>query len=362
MPDMHDYIEWRGDVPLTATDFSHIDNLILATLSFINFEGIVSPSHTDEPITLERAAELFFADEDKPKENYGFIFPTKDFIRLLGGAAACERYRYIGVSAFVNRVDHEGTEQFSAVTFTLPGGDIYVAFRGTDDNIVAWKEDFLLSYAFPIRAQRSALAYLEEAAGAKSGRIYVGGHSKGGNLSFYSAAYASEAVKERLVRVWSNDGPGFYRRIVSGEAYQSVKDKFVTVLPEDSIIGRLFDNDPSEQIVMRAQMRGLLQHNPFTWQIKGGDFIRTDKFTDDSTVIRRAFRKYLSEIDGKGREDFVCAFFALLEATEAKTLTDLAKDGFISLPVALKKLGGLTKSQRDMLFSFVNFLVNLPVK
>jgi len=362
MPNMHDYIEWRGDVPLTATGFSHIDNLVLATLAFINFEGIISSSHTDGPIPLSLVAERFFADPEKPKEDYGFIFPTKDFIRLLSAAAESVRYGDIGVSAYVNRVDYEGVEQFGAVTFSLPDGNVYIAFKGTDDNIVAWKEDFLLSYAFPIRAQRSALAYLEEAAVSKGGGIYVGGHSKGGNLAFYSAAYASADVKERLVRVWSNDGPGFYRRVVNGEAYQSVRDRFVAVLPEDSIIGRLFDNDASEQIIMRAQERGLLQHNPFTWQIKGGDFIRAEKFTDDSTVIRRAFRKYLSEIDGKGREDFVCAFFALLEASEAKTLTDLAKDSFASLPAALKKLGGLTRSQRDMLFSFVSFLVNLPVK
>lgn len=362
MPNMHDYVEWRGDIPLSAMPMSDVDNLVLATLSFINFEGIISPSHDEEPVLLSAAAERFFGDEEKANENYGFLFPTKDFMRLLSAAAASERFKNIGVSAYVNKIDYEGVEQFSATTFTLPDKSIYVAFKGTDDNIVAWKEDFLLSYTFPIKAQKSALSYLEQAASRSEGKIYVGGHSKGGNLAFYSSAYASDSTKERIAKAWSNDGPGFYRRIVAGENYSSVKDRFVSILPEDSVIGRLFDNEAPKEIIMKAEGKGLLQHNPFLWQIKGGDFIRAEKFTDDSTVVRRAFRKYLSEIDGKGREDFVSAFFSLLESSEAKTLTDLAKDGFISIPTSLKTIGELTKEQREMLRFFVAFLAALPVK
>lgn len=362
MPNMHDYLEWRGDIPLSVMPLCDIDNLILATLSFLNFDGIVSPSHGEEKRTLSDVSRAFFADPKKANESYGFIFPTKDFMRLLSSAAATERFGNIGVSAYVNRVDREGVEQFSAVTFTLPDESIYVAFKGTDDNIVAWKEDFLLSYTFPVKAQRSALSYLEAAAEGSRGKIYIGGHSKGGNLAFYSAAYSSAGVKERIARVWSNDGPGFYKRTVGGEEYRSIKDKLVTVMPEDSVIGRLFDNEASEEIIMKAEGKGLLQHDPFSWQIKGGDFVRAEKFTDDSTVIRRAFRKYLSEIDAKGREDFVLAFFTLLENAGAKTLTDIIKDGFISLPSSVKTLSELTKDQRDMLRSFVTFLASLPVK
>ena len=362
MPNVHDYIEWRGDIPLDAVGFSDADNLVLSALCFLNFDGIISPSHTDKPIPLCRAAEEFFANGERANEDYGCIFPTKDFIRLLRSASSCRRYADIGLSAYVNRVDYDGTEQFGALTFSLPDKSIYVAFKGTDDNIVAWKEDFLLSYEFPIRAQRSALSYLTEAAEASCGGIYIGGHSKGGNLAFFSAAFSAQGIKDRILRVWSNDGPGFYRRVVSGEQYTGIKDKFVTILPEGSVIGRLFDNEPSREIIVRSKARGLLQHDPFTWQMMGGGFVEADGFTDDSTVIRRAFRKYLSEIDGRGREDFVSAFFALLEATNAKTLTELMADGFIILPMTLKRLGGLTPSQREMLLSFVSFLARLPVK
>jgi hypothetical protein len=69
--------------------------------------------------------------------------------------------------------------QFSAVSFLLPGGDVFVAFRGTDDTLVGWKENFNMSFMHPVPAQREAHKYLERVAAATSGRIFVGGHSKG---------------------------------------------------------------------------------------------------------------------------------------------------------------------------------------
>lgn len=361
MPNVHDYIEWRGDIPLTAVAFSDIDNLVLSCISLINFDGIVGEDHQTR-ISMREAEEIFSSDSEKTSEDYGLIFPTKDFMKVFSDAAHSARFGDVLLSGYVNRVDHEGIEQFSAVTFSLPDGRAFVSFRGTDDNIVAWKEDCLLSYVYPIKAQKSAQSYLERVGEAFSGNILVGGHSKGGNLSVYACMNASDGIKNRIERVWSNDGPGFFRRVLAGEQYQSIKDRLTVVIPESSIIGRLFDNEPEDEIIVMTNTVGLLQHNPFSWQIKGGDFVRAEKFSDDSTVVRRAFRKYLSEIDGKGREEFVFALFSLLEMTEAKTFTALAKDGFSSMRGALKQMSGLTRSQRDMLLSFVTFLVNLPVK
>lgn len=43
MANIMDYLDWRGDLPLTVSPFNEVDGLILAELSFINFEGIVPP-------------------------------------------------------------------------------------------------------------------------------------------------------------------------------------------------------------------------------------------------------------------------------------------------------------------------------
>lgn len=68
--------------------------------------------------------------------------------------------------------------QFAALTFRLPDGTLYLAFRGTDDTLVGWKECFAMSYAFPVPAQALAQDYLVQAA-QRPRRLRVGGHSKG---------------------------------------------------------------------------------------------------------------------------------------------------------------------------------------
>ena len=362
MPNILDYIDWRGDLSFESSPFGDIDNLIMSMLCFVNLDGIVPEACGDGDISLSDAADIFFADEERANESYGYIIPSKDIIALFRAMSHTARYGDLRLSAYVTLNDLEGEEQFAALTIGLPDGTKYIAFRGTDDSLVGWKEDMQLSYLFPVRAQSSALTYLEEAAKQHpDSSLLVGGHSKGGNLAFYAAAYAREEVKSRLLRVWSNDGPGFFRRIVNGEEYSSVKDKFVAILPEGSVIGRLFDND-AEEIIVRSNAKGLYQHDLFSWELIGNSLLLADGFSDDSTVIRRAFRHWISNIDAKGREDFVVALFRLIDASGAQTLSALFGDRFHSLKTALRTVTDLTKEQREMLISFVTFLVNLPVR
>ncbi|MBQ4011467.1 MAG: DUF2974 domain-containing protein, partial [Erysipelotrichales bacterium] len=50
----------------------------------------------------------------------------------------------------------------------------------------------------------------------------VTGHSKGGNLAVYASVFAKEEVKERILDVYSNDGPGFLKPIISSDEYKSM--------------------------------------------------------------------------------------------------------------------------------------------
>ena len=45
--------------------------------------------------------------------------------------------------------------------------------------------------------------------------LLVGGHSKGGNLAVYAAAMLPDELFDRIEHVYSNDGPGFCREVLS---------------------------------------------------------------------------------------------------------------------------------------------------
>ena len=53
-------------------------------------------------------------------------------------------------------------KQFSAMTYRLNLDTYLIVFRGTDDSIIGWKEDFHLTYMKEIPAQKHALRYLKE--------------------------------------------------------------------------------------------------------------------------------------------------------------------------------------------------------
>ena len=64
---------------------------------------------------------------------------------LLEKMACAERFRKCTVGGFVNEILSSQAQQFAAVTIGLDDGTTYISFRGTDDTIVGWKEDFNLS-------------------------------------------------------------------------------------------------------------------------------------------------------------------------------------------------------------------------
>ena len=43
MANLMDYLDWRGDLTLEISPFNEVDALILAELSFVDFDGIVPP-------------------------------------------------------------------------------------------------------------------------------------------------------------------------------------------------------------------------------------------------------------------------------------------------------------------------------
>ena len=73
MANIMDYLDWRGDLPLTVSPFNEVDGLILAELSFINFEGIVPPPELGRGVPLRDAAGTYFARHNGQEIDMGVL-------------------------------------------------------------------------------------------------------------------------------------------------------------------------------------------------------------------------------------------------------------------------------------------------
>ena len=324
MASLFDYIDWRGDLSFSEAGLCEVDNLLLSLLSYIDFEGIVPSDMRGEAVSLSDAARKYLRKHRGETPYLGKIVPP-EIVSLMAKASKCKRFSEVGLVGYVNYISDEDQTQFSGVMFVLGNGRAYVAFRGTDDTLVGWKENFNMSFMHPVPAQLSAVKYLEAACEAFDGDVYVGGHSKGGNLAVFSAVKCSPDLRDRIISVFNNDGPGFDKEFIGGEDYAAVRPKIRTIVPHSSVVGMLLEHEENYEVI-KSNTSGLLQHNGFSWEILGGQFIHLDTVTEESRLVDTTLKAWLDEMTPEQREEFVDSLFATLSDTNVKTLTELSTE------------------------------------
>ena len=182
MSNLLDYIAWRGDLSFAASPFNDVDNLLFSMLSFVDLSEIVPGDVLGGPVKLGECSRVFF--ERHPDGcQFGVLIPaiTNELFRQ---AAACRRYKEVYVSCFRDELDEAAGKQFAAVTFLLPDNSIFIAFRGTDDTLVGWHEDFQLSFLCPTPVSRRRHPTWTRSAGCTGGTSGWAGIPKGGILPF----------------------------------------------------------------------------------------------------------------------------------------------------------------------------------
>lgn len=344
MANILDYIDWRGDLAFEASPFNDIDNLIFTQLSFIDFESIVPGVNSDGCIRLSDAAEEFFSTREADKIEMGVLI-SNDIVKLFEKMAVSPRYKDLMLKKYINRIDYEKQQQFAALTILIGDSLMYVAFRGTDDTIVGWKEDFNMGFMTAVPSQLDAVKYVAKAAAGNDCRIILGGHSKGGNLSVYSAIHSEDAIKDRIVKVYNNDGPGFSRKIIDLDEYKAVADRIETIIPESSVVGIMLEHDEKFTIVKSTQ-KGLLQHDAFSWEVLGTKFVLAEERTKYSEISDAALKTWISEMDTEERILFVDTLFDILQSTDAKTLHDLNINKLETATALLKTIKNLDEDKK----------------
>lgn len=352
MANILDYLNWRGDLTLAQSPFNEVDNLILAELSFVNFTGIVPGPGEGEGVPLHAAAEAFFRSHEGGDMGMGVLVPD-EIPALLRKMAECPRFREMKVNCFCDHLDVRKAEQFAAVTVELGDGSLYLSFRGTDDTIAGWKEDFLLGCQPEVPAQKKAVAYVKAVAGQYPRRkLMLGGHSKGGNLAVYGGIFVPLAIQRRISAVWSNDGPGFYGAVLETPQHARLEGRIHSIVPKSSVVGMLLEHEESYTVVDSDQT-GLWQHDGFSWQVLGAGFVTLRQVSRQGRRNDLALKEWVRRLPVDQREKFVDGLFEVLTASGATTLTDLKEDGFRAAGAMVRAMKDMEKDTRDALFNAI---------
>ena len=159
------YLKEYGGLSFGERPFSHVDSLILCQLSYFKFQDLV-PDLVEKMDGNDIRGVTMRSLRKHPKYDSLYVsdWYEKDNRRLYAAVARSRRFAKMRLNYYTNLTDKEMQMQFSAVTFLLEDGTVYVAFRGTDETIVGWREDFDMALKSPIPSQTAARLYLRHIA------------------------------------------------------------------------------------------------------------------------------------------------------------------------------------------------------
>lgn len=344
MGNIMDYISWRGDLSFEQSQFNEVDNLILACFSYVNLDGI--PAVTKQKgIGLKKLTEEFMKLHTMKE-----LEADKSFIRLapfmMMEMAKSVRFGKCVVRNYVNDIVTEAEQQFAAMEIVLEDGTSYVSFRGTDDTIIGWKEDFNLSTGV-VPAQKRAIEYLQKISEHTDGMLRVGGHSKGGNLAIYGSVMCKSA-HEKILEIYSNDGPGFSREFQELPEMKEMMPKIIRIIPEYSIIGTLLEHE-KEPVIVVSSSKGLLQHDGFSWEVQGPALVRRDSLNKTALRFIEILHKWIDGMDTEQKRLLIEDLFATLQASGYENLSEVQSGGLKSLAAMVKRVEKFAPESRGMM-------------
>ena len=320
MGNVVNYIKWREDLEFSNAPFNEVDNLALALLVYNDFDGIIPAKGVDNKISVKDASEWYFTMHTTEG------LSKLDFDWILYYMAKTKRFGSLYLSDYIDINDSDKDMMFTAFTVHLPDGTKYVSFRGTTMDIDDWRLDFKISFE-EIAAQKAAAEYLKFITEKYAGDIYVGGHSKGGNLAVYSAMNAPDVVRNRIKRIYSNDGPGFAPELLDEEKFEDIKERITHIVPTFCVVGMLFELKVPHKIVA-SDGEKILQHSGMTWKVEGDHFIRKRYHSEESIVYNKAIDDWIGNATMEQRQSFTKDIFDAMKAAGAVSVYDISKGGF----------------------------------
>ena len=357
MKNMLDYIKEFGHVSFEERAFSEIDALVLTELEYLPLEKVVPSDENGENfVTVKEIAE--YMQEHKQElfdENPMMITQERHEVsQVIADAPRFQSLKFFGV---VSEWDKDTTKQFAAITVEVEPSVRLVVFRGTDETLIGWKEDFLMTYSPLVAAQTDAKEYLAKQASLWDGDLMISGHSKGGNLAIYAAATQVEDVQLRIVDIFCFDSPGLYRSVLETKGYQNIVPLAMRYIPQDSLVGLMLESEVP-YVIVKSNATGAMQHSAMTWEIEDGQFIKMEKLTKNSQLNDQTFKKWTESVSDEELELFWNVFFELLFSVGIDTVNDLYGEFMHYVQEFLKAAGNMDEEKRELLTRIALLLVS----
>ena len=357
MKNMLDYIKEFGHLSFEERAFSEIDALVLTELEYLPLEKVVPSDVNGEHFATVKDIAEYMKEHKQELFDENPMMITQERHEVSQVIADAPRFQSLKFFGVVSVWDKDTTKQFAAVTVEVEPSVRLVVFRGTDETLIGWKEDFLMTYSPLVAAQTDAKEYLAKQASLFDGDLMVSGHSKGGNLAIYAAATQEEDVQLRIVDIFCFDSPGLYRSVLETKGYQNIVPLAMRYIPQDSLVGLMLESEVP-YVIVKSNATGAMQHSAMTWEIEDGQFIKMEKLTKNSQLNDQTLKKWTESVSDEELELFWNVFFELLFSVGIDTVNDLYGQFMHYVQEFLKAAGDMDEEKRELLTRIALLLVS----
>lgn len=324
-----DYIRWRGDVPLAFDGIRDADALVLSLLSYLDLK----------PLWTEGVEALYLRDCQKMVDDGSLrvllVAGGFDYNAIAAAAIASRRFGALRITDYVDLLREDPPLQFAAMCFHDESGLSFLAYRGTDNTLSGWEEDFLIGVT-RTEAQQLALAYADRHL-REERRWYLGGHSKGANLALYAACGLPRALLKHVERIYILDGPGLCPEVMDAEIVRRVDRLCRRIIPSFSVVGKLFEPKITDSHIVKCTVSGFMQHSLACWGLDYGELVPGE--TDPSSVwINNTLRDWINNMPFEDRRLFIRELFEALAAGGAHRLDELDDAGPAGFEAIMRRL------------------------
>lgn len=347
MANIFDYLSWRGDLTFRADRVNAVDALIFSAFSYLKLPPYMQKLLA--PADIQEVARAFF-DQDDIEDKCVCLQDC----RLIEEAMKTVRYGSIRLISYEDVLDDEADTQFSGETWALEDGTLVIAFRGTDNTLVGWKENFNMSYQPVVAAQVLALTYTRRILETYPGDVILTGHSKGGNLAVFAGSGVGEKYAGRIRRIYSMDGPGFSPSFLENPGYLRICDRIISIVPQSSVVGMLLEHKAPTYIVYSNQV-GIMQHDLYSWQVVGKRFETRSELTSDAKFVNHTIMRWVYSMEESERSRVVDEIFELAKAGGVESTKDLLHPKTIRL--YLQTLGSDEAKRKAVAADFQKLLL-----
>ena len=335
-----EYIEYYKDYSFEEIHFNTID---AAILGFLSYQPCIKVEDNSTFTDLYNACISM-----KKEEIHGAMAYVS--IDMLSYIKDARRYENIRIYNIQKQVDSD--IQFGAITFRW-NNIAYVSFEGTSASMAGWVENFNLYAEYPTDTQKIGIDYLNNTIKDTDEIIYVGGHSKGGNLAMCSSMETSNDIFDRIKTIYNLDGPGFREEEFNTDKFKRMNNKCINILPDGSMVGILMNN--KNYNFVEAQDISFKKHYPFNWKIFG-EFFKKGEQNNASKDLQIQLSSNLDKVNMDDYKKLVSAFKNFFKENNLVTSHDFDDMTFTKLKDMFNDVKDVDPETRKRFFEMVKVL------